>query len=519
MKQQIISWALIMIMISNVTKVFGADFEVDGIYYDVISFDEMTVGVTHKTGIIGDAYKGEVVIPETVVYNNRSFRVMKILSSAFENCRELTSVSLPNSITEIQSNAFSRNSALVNVNLPTGLTYIGSSAFSGCSVESFSFPEGLTTIGSGAFSGCSYIKSIHLPNSLEVLDENAFKNCINLEEFNIPSKITILKRGVFSGCKEISSITIPKQVVTLESDAFYQCYKCNKIVFEDSDTPLYIIYDTYGHFSSGQYCKFLYLGRTFTWTNSYVTPFEELEEIVIGEKVSTIDEINLKTLNKVTIKSSVPPTLGKYMSFSNSQYMDMLLYVPDGSKDIYESVEPWKNFWNIKEYKSDGAEIEKQKCTKPTISYINGKLSFTSETEGATYESIITDTDIRSYGSSEVQLSITYNISVYATKSGYENSDVATATLCWIDVDPKTEGINNSIAQIRANAVLIKAEDSQITITGTDDGTKIYAYEINGMQIGSAVSYNGHANLTTNLKPGSIAIIKIGDKSMKVVVK
>lgn len=435
MKQQIISLALFMLMISNITKAFGADFEVNGICYDVISFEEMTAGVTYKNGL----YKGEVVIPETVVYNNRSFRVMKILSSAFEHCMELISVSLPNTITEIHSNAFSRNDALVNVNLPTGLTIIGNEAFSGCSVESFSFPEGLTTIGKGAFSYCKNIKKINLPNSLVSLGEDAFKGCTNLEEFNIPSNIRFLKRGTFSGCKKISSITIPKHVNTLESDAFYQCYGCKKIIFEDSDYSLNISYDTYGHFSAGQYCKFLYLGRSFTWNNSYCKPFESLEEIVIGEKVPIIKEINLKTLKKVTIKSSLPPSVGDFLSFSNSQYMDMLLYIPDSSKEIYESAEPWKNFWNIIESK--------------------------------------------------------------------------------YDVDPKTEGGNNSIVQIQANAVLIQSVNGQINITGADDGTKVNVYDFNGIKIDSTIIHNGSADLKTNLQPGSIAIIKIGERSVKVVIE
>ena len=151
--------------------------------------------------------------------------------------------------------------------------------------------------------------------------------------------------------------------------------------------------------------------------------------------------------------------------------------------------------------------------------YSYGKLSFNCETDGVTYKSTITDTDISSYNSSEVQLCVTYIINVYAVKQGYENSDVASATLCWIDVDPKTEGISNNLAQVRANAVLIQTDNGQINITGAGNGTKINAYDIDGNQVGSTISHNGYANLNTNIRPGSIAIIKIGDKSMKVVVK
>ena len=159
------------------------------------------------------------------------------------------------------------------------------------------------------------------------------------------------------------------------------------------------------------------------------------------------------------------------------------------------------------------------KCAKPSISYLNGKLSFFCETDGVSFISTITNSDISSYKSNEIQLGVTYNINVYATKTGYDNSDVATATLCWIDVDPKTEGISNSVTQVQAHAVLIQASDGQITITGADNGTEIYAYEINGQQVGATISHNGYANLNTNMRPGSIAIIKIGDRSVKVAIK
>ena len=131
----------------------------------------------------------------------------------------------------------------------------------------------------------------------------------------------------------------------------------------------------------------------------------------------------------------------------------------------------------------------------------------------------ITDADIRSYSEATVQLKATYNISVYATKSGYENSETATATLCWMDVAPKTEGITNGIANIPAHTLLIQSENGVMTIQGADDGTQVSVYSANGTQAGSATSRNGMAVVGTSLLPGSIAIVRIGQKSVKVVVK
>jgi len=81
------------------------------------------------------------------------------------------------------------------------------------------------------------------------------------------------------------------------------------------------------------------------------------------------------------------------------------------------------------------------------------------------------------------------------------------------------EGITNGIANIPANAVLIQSEGGSIKVQGVDEGTQVNVYGINGTQAGSAISQSGAATINTNLQPGSIAIVKIGQKSVKVAIK
>ena len=207
-------------------------------------------------------------------------------------------------------------------------------------------------------------------------------------------------------------------------------------------------------------------------------------------------------------------------AFNNANQKNATLHVPDGAVSEYKSIAPWSNFGTIVGLNGGGGEI--LKCAKPKIYYSNGKLSFESDTEGAIFQSNISDSDIRQYSSNEIQLGVTYNISVYATKSGYEDSEVATATLCWIDVEPKTEGISDGTTgakQIEANAVLIQSENGRISVSGANDGTAISVFGTDGLQVGSAVSRSGQAVINTNLPSGSIAIVKIGNRSVKVAVK
>ena len=154
--------------------------------------------------------------------------------------------------------------------------------------------------------------------------------------------------------------------------------------------------------------------------------------------------------------------------FTYNTFVNATLYVPKGTIEKYKATGGWRDFVFIEE--GNGDTPTTQKCEKPTISYENGKLTFSCATEGATCQYSITDTDIKAGSGNEVQLGVTYNISVYAAKAGYENSETATATLCWIDQQPKTEGINNGIAQVPAKAVLIQAVGGAINVQGCDDG-------------------------------------------------
>ena len=263
---------------------------------------------------------------------------------------------------------------------------------------------------------------------------------------------------------------------------------------------------------------------------SSIGSFTFIKEVTMLEGYSTFDaasvfgrgsgstsiERNEVKVENLKVYCITPPTIPDVWSSFNKSTLTGNLYVPKGTYSAYYIAFGWGDFSHI--YEMDNDENEK-KCARPTISYSNGKLSFNCETDGVTYKSTITDTDISSYNSSEVQLCVTYIINVYAVKQGYENSDVVSATLCWIDVDPKTEGISNNIAQVRANAVLIQTDNGQISISGANDGSIINVYEVNGLQVGSTISHNGHANINTNLQSGSIAIVKIGNKSIKVAIK
>ena len=218
--------------------------------------------------------------------------------------------------------------------------------------------------------------------------------------------------------------------------------------------------------------------------------------------------------------NTTPPTLNRGITLAeNSTYLNGILYVPIGSVEEYKNDKNWGKFFNIQEIANDEPSANRR-CEKPTISYNMGKIIFYCATEGSICHSTITDSDISSYTANEVQLEVTYNISVYATKPGYDNSETTTATLCWIDVEPKTEGIDNSITNVRAKAVLIQSNCGILDISGADAGTTINVYDTGGRLVGSAkASVVGTTTISTKLQNGDVGIVKIGNKSVKIRMK
>ena len=247
-----------------------------------------------------------------------------------------------------------------------------------------------------------------------------------------------------------------------------------------------------------------------------------LTSVTIPNSVKSIDERAFEDcsgLQEVKVLASTPP-FAYDNTFSN---YNIPLYAPEESISDYQSTNPWSKFASFNTL--SGETIETPKCATPTISYDddNKKLTFGCETEGVEYVYSIKDTDIKQGYDAEVTLTATYEISVYATKAGYENSDVATATLVWgsatfTDTTPAT-AIEMVPAMEAAMPVLIRNNGGMLTVQGAQDGTPVSVYTIAGTEAGSAVSQNSCATISTSMQQGDIAIIKIGERSIKVVLK
>ena len=158
------------------------------------------------------------------------------------------------------------------------------------------------------------------------------------------------------------------------------------------------------------------------------------------------------------------------------------------------------------------------KCTTPIVNYIDGEFALTCTTEGAEIRTtVITENDNEFVGT-RFEFIPTYTITAYATKENYEDSDVATITICWI---PCTEQHNTTtdILTIPSKPVLISTQGGTITLTGLAAGTEVTVYSTAGTQLATAIAESGATTLTTSLAAGAVAIVKIGDNTVKVAIK
>ena len=176
-REKIMNKRFIALMTTLILSVFFSisasayDVEVDGIYYDI---SETTATVTY-----GDnEYSGDIVIPESITYENSKYSVTRIGEWAFIYCSGLTSIAIPNSITSIGESAFEGCSGLTSVTIPNSVTSIGDDAFSHCSIlTSVTIPNSVTSIGGSAFSYCYGLTSVTIPNSVTSIGEAAFYGC------------------------------------------------------------------------------------------------------------------------------------------------------------------------------------------------------------------------------------------------------------------------------------------------------------------------------------------------------
>lgn len=396
------------------------DFEVNGIYYNVLSISSRTCGVTYGE----NQYTGDIVIPETVTYNGSEFTVTSIYGDfyeekgAFSNCK-ITSVILPNSITDIGRYAFSGCPYLITVKIPDNVNSIGEEAFYNCtSLTYIAIPGDVRTIGHSAFFNCTSLRELEIKDGnyeLEFGTTTSSSSYATLAFSNCPIEKLYLGRNVdvdrvaynvdidmFSNNAKLKELTIGSPVTEITQSLLGGLTNLNKLIINDGDSPLTFTCNKNGIFESP---ISLYLGRNckMNYNDNYVyyTFFGgSVTDVTIGNSVTeiapklfkwgnissieipnSVTNIGYEAFQWTSIKTvTIPPSVESIGSdafdcgtmtqvkstgtvppsiqddtFTTDCYINGTLFVPKGTLSAYKATR-WNNFLNIQEVDFGGVD-------------------------------------------------------------------------------------------------------------------------------------------------------------------
>ena len=301
----------------------------------------------------------------------------------FYNISTLTSVTIGNSVTSIGASAFYGCSGLKEVrisdlvawcNIDFGgpsanpLYYANNLYLNGDLITDLVIPDNVTEIKNSAFYNCSGLTSVVIPNSITSIGPDAFHNCSGLKEVHIsdlvawlnidfgnayanpllyakimylngdlitdlviPDNVTEIKQFAFCGCSGLTNVEIPNGVTSIGKSAFNRCSGLTNFAICDGVKTV----GEYAFYNSSN-LETLYIGNTIESIGDYAFfGCDKIKEIKVGLK---------------------KPIRGSENIFANATYDNATLYVPNGTKSLYEKREPWNLFFYIAEMDFTGID-------------------------------------------------------------------------------------------------------------------------------------------------------------------
>ena len=370
------------------------------------------------------------------------------------------------SISSIGHYAFCGCRALTSVTIPNSVTNIGNDAFCGCSgLTSVNIPNSVTSIGNYAFFGCTGLTSVTIPNSVTSIGAYAFRRCRGLTSVTIPDSVISIGEFAFSNCLGLTSVTIGNSVTSIGEHAFDGCTSLKKVIVPDIAAWCSIEFG-YGRSNPLDYAGHLYSDETTEITN-----------LIIPDSVISIGDwafCGCDGLTSVTIPNSVI-TIG-----------DWAFHWCTGLTSV--------NIGNgVKSIGEDFAY-----CKELTDVYCYADKIPSAEAGAFSYSNI-------------------WNATLHVPAASIEQYKTASPWINFGTIVPLTD--EDAIAEVQAVPVLIQTQGNTINVQGAEAGTEIILYGTNGVQLDSVIATTGVASLNTSRLSGSVAIVKIGNKTVKVLIK
>ena len=167
------------------------------------------------------------------------YSVTNIGQRAFYGCTALTNVTLGSGLRDTGWGVFYRCTSLASITIPDNVTNIADSAFRDCSnLTSVVIGTGVESIGGTAFYNCSSLESVSIPDSVTHIGDQAFMHCTSLSDLTIGDGLTEIGPSVFYYCTNLTSVTIGNGVTNIGAGAFYACYSLSRVKIPDNVTAI-----------------------------------------------------------------------------------------------------------------------------------------------------------------------------------------------------------------------------------------------------------------------------------------
>lgn len=200
---------------------FTYTYEGKELEYKIINSTENICEVSGRnTYSVTRAVKGEVVVPDYAVFDNKVYKVTAVGSEAFYWNSYVTSIKLGNSIRSIDSEAFAECNKLTSIMLGDSVTYIGKKAFFNTKIDSISLPNSVTTIENYAF-GQTNLLSLTIPSSVTSIGSEAFLGIKKLRSVVIEGILDNVGSSPFQGCYNLDGIWFPNEEIADANKKFY----------------------------------------------------------------------------------------------------------------------------------------------------------------------------------------------------------------------------------------------------------------------------------------------------------
>ena len=209
----------------SVTSIGGIAFSGTGYYNNISNWEDNVLYIGKHLIEAKDSISGTYTIKQGT---------LTIADYAFGDCYNLTSVTIPDSVTSIGRGTFSGCSLLTSITIPDSVTSIGVFSFSGTGYwnNSSNWENDVLYIGKHLIDAKDSISGTYtIKQGTLTIADDAFFCCYNLTSVTIPDRVTSIGDSAFSECTSLTSITIPDSVTSIGSHAFYGCSSLSTVYY------------------------------------------------------------------------------------------------------------------------------------------------------------------------------------------------------------------------------------------------------------------------------------------------